>query len=218
MLQRVSGQRLAPVLDGDGVVVGSDEDAAGAWREPAPWGRSARVSLFGVMDAYLAVVSKREVRSYEERPLAGDAERRILEAGRVAGSSKNRQARRFVVVRSDDLLGEVAQSVYAGDNVRGAALVVAVVVAGKGPVLFDAGRAAQNMMLAASNDGIGSCPNGVADAARLQAAIGHGDDERVATVLTFGYPARPRDAEGRSAQAWIAAAKRKAYEEVVEER
>jgi len=179
--------------------------------------RSARVSLHEV-DVYLAVASKREVRDYDGRPLGEEAERRILEAGRVAGSSKNRQARRFVVVRDDALRDEVAESVYASDNVRGAALVVAVVVGGKGPTSFDAGRAAQNMMLAASSDGIGSCPNGVADAGRLQAAIGHGDDERVASVLTFGYPARPRHPERRSPEEWIAAADRKPYEEIVEER
>ncbi|MGI9100540.1 MAG: nitroreductase family protein [Solirubrobacteraceae bacterium] len=170
------------------------------------------------MDAYLAVVSKREVRRYAPRPLGADAERRILEAGRLAGSSKNRQARRFVVLRDPGLVDEAAQSVYASDNIGGAAFVVAIVVGGKGPTAFDAGRAAQNMMLAASNEGIGSCPNGIADAARLQAAVGHGDDERVATVLTFGHPERPRDPEQRSADEWIERADRRPFEEVVEER
>jgi nitroreductase len=170
------------------------------------------------MDAYLAVVSKREVRDYDRRPLGAEAKRRILEAGRLAGSSKNRQSRRFVVVRDDALRAEVAESVYASDNVRGAALIVAVVVGGKGPTSFDAGRAAQNMMLAASNDGIGSCPNGVADAPRLRAALGHADEEQVANVLSFGYPTRPSDPARRSPEAWIAAADRKPYEEIVEER
>ncbi|CAN5523101.1 nitroreductase family protein [soil metagenome] len=170
------------------------------------------------MDAYLAVVSKREVRRYDSRPLGEDAERRILEAGRVAGSSKNRQARRFVVLRDREFVEEAAQSVYEPQNIRGAALVVAIVVGGKGPTAFDAGRAAQNMMLAASNDGIGSSPNGIADAERLAAAVGHERDESVAIVLTFGYPARPRDPEARSAQEWIASADRKSYEELVEER
>jgi len=170
------------------------------------------------MDAYLAVASKREVRSYADRPVDADAERRILEAGRVAGSSKNRQARRFVVLRDPELVERAAGCVYASDNVRGAALVVAVVVGGKGPTSFDAGRAAQNMMLAASNEGVGSCPNGIADAAGLQAVVGHTDDEQVATVLTFGYPASPRDPERLSAEEWIARADRKPYAEVVEER
>jgi nitroreductase len=170
------------------------------------------------VDTFLAVASKREVREYADRPLPRDAERRILEAGRVAGSSKNRQARRFVIVRDDGIREEVASSVYAGDHVRGAALVVAVVIGGKGPTSFDAGRAAQNMMLAASNDGIGSCPNGIADAQRLREALGHGEDESVATVLTFGYPARPRrDPESQSAQEWVARANRRPLEEVVSE-
>lgn len=170
------------------------------------------------MDAYLAIVSKREVRRYAPTPLAAEAERRILDAGRLAGSSKNRQARRFVVLRDRAVVEEAAQSVFASDNIRGAAFVVAIVAGGKGPTAFDAGRAAQNMMLAASNDGIGSCPNGVADRARMQAAVGHDDEEQVSTVLSFGHPARPRDAESRSAEEWIERANRRPFEEVVEER
>jgi len=170
------------------------------------------------MDVYLAVVSKREVREYADRPIASEVERRILEAGRLAGSSKNRQQRRFVVMRDDGVREEVASSVYAGDNVRGAALVVAVVIGAKGPTAFDAGRAAQNMMLAASDDGVGSCPNGIADVERLRAAVGHGEDESVATVLTFGYPAKPRrDPESLSAQEWVARADRRPLEEIVTE-
>ena len=170
------------------------------------------------MDAYLAVVSKRELRTYDPRPIDPDAERRILEAGRVSGSSKNRQARRFVVLRSPAAVQAAAACVYRPENVLGAALVVAIVAGAKGPTSFDAGRAAQNMMLAASNDGIGSCPNGVSDAAALQAVVGHGDDEQVATVLTFGYPVKPRDAERLSAEEWTARADRRPYEEIVQER
>jgi nitroreductase len=170
------------------------------------------------VDAYLAVVSKREVRAYDPREIEPEVERRILEAGRVSGSSKNRQARRFVVVRDAAVREEVASCVYAGDNVRGAALVVAIVVGRKGPTAFDAGRAAQNMMLAASNDGVGSCPNGIADADRLGVALEHGEDEQTATVLTFGYPETPRrDPQSLSAEEWARRANRRPYEEIVTE-
>ncbi len=170
------------------------------------------------MDTYLAIASKREVRDYAARPLDADAERRILEAGRVAGSSRNRQARRFVVLRDPGLRDAAAESVYAPDSVRAAALVVAIVVGPKGPTDFDAGRAAQNMMLAASDAGIGSCPNGVADADRLATIVGHAADERVAIVLTFGYPARPGDPGRHSAAAWIERADRRPFDEIVSER
>jgi nitroreductase len=170
------------------------------------------------VDAFLAVASKREVRAYDPAPLSEDAVRRILEAGRVAGSSRNRQARRLVVLRDRTLVERAAEAVWAPTNLLGAALVVAVVVAGRGPLGFDAGRAAQNMMLAAWNDGVGSCPNGVADAERLREVLGHGRDEQVATVLSFGVPARRADPERRSAAEWIARADRRPFEEVVEER
>ena len=174
--------------------------------------------VFAVVDAYLAVVSKREVRDYAARPLAEDAVRRILEAGRIAGSSKNRQARRFVVLRSPALVERAAEAVYAPSNLLGAAFVVALVTRGKGPLGFDAGRAAQNMMLAAWNEGIGSCPNGVADPERMRDVVAHAADEQVMTVLSFGYPARPIDPERRSAAEWIARADRLSFEGVVEER
>ena len=168
------------------------------------------------MDVYLATVSKREVRAYADRPLPDDAVRRLLEAGRLAGSSRNRQTRRFVALHDRALIERAAQTVYMPDNVLGAALAVAIIVRGKGPTGFDAGRAAQNMMLAASGDGIGSCPNGVADPGALATLLGHGDDEQVVTVLSFGYPARPVDAESRTPEEWIERADRLAFDEVVE--
>jgi nitroreductase len=169
------------------------------------------------MDTYLALVSKREIRAYDGRPIAAESVRRILEAGRLAGSSRNRQNRRFVVLADPELRRRAAEAVFTPDNVRDAPLVVAVLVRGKGPVTFDAGRAAQNMMLAASNEGIGSCPNGVADAALLADVLGHDPDEEVAIVLGFGHPARPRDPHDRSPQEWIDAADRRPFEDVVEE-
>jgi nitroreductase len=43
------------------------------------------------MDTWLAVASRREVREYADRELPGEVVRRILDAGRLAGSARNRQ-------------------------------------------------------------------------------------------------------------------------------
>ena len=52
----------------------------------------------------------------------------------------------------------------------------------------------------------------------LNRAIKLADDDTVATVLSFGYPAKKkRDPRSRSAQQWIDAANRKPYDEVVRE-
>jgi nitroreductase len=170
------------------------------------------------MDAYLAIASRREVRRYADRPIEPDVERHILEAGRVSGSSKNRQPWRFVVASEPQTVERVANAVWAPENVRGAALVVAVVVAGKGPVSFDAGRAAQNMLLAAWSQGVGSCPNGIADQDAMAGALGLREDDHFAVVLSFGYPAHPVDPSVRSPEEWIARADRRPLDEVVERR
>ena len=73
---------------------------------------------------------------------------------------------------------ELARAVSVPENVLGAGLVVAVLVQGKGPVLFDAGRAAQSMLLAAWAHGLASCPNGITDRelARTRARARRGRD------------------------------------------
>ena len=166
------------------------------------------------MDTLLAIASRREIRDYEPRSLPADVEERILDAGRLAGSSKNRQPWRFEVVPGELL----AEAVYEPGNLPGAPFVVAVVVSGKVPISFDAGRAAQNMLLAAWNEGVGSCPNGIADEPAVRTALELGDDERVAIVLSFGYPTRPRDPESRSVEEWSARAKRRPLQDVVRRR
>jgi len=168
------------------------------------------------MDAFLAVASRREVRRYADRPIPPEVERRILEAGRVSGSSRNKQPWRFVVLERRETIERAAEAVWAADNVLGAALVVGLVVAGKGPVSFDAGRAAQNMMLAAWNDGIGSCPNGITNPDACRTAVRAGDEEQVATLVSFGFPAHPRDPRRRSPEEWVERADRRPFDEVVE--
>ena len=163
------------------------------------------------MDTFLAIASRREVRDYEPRPLPPEVEERILDAGRLSGSGGNRQPWRFDVVRGELL----ADHIYEPDNVRSSPFVVAIVVSGKGPISFDAGRCAQNMLLAAWNEGVGASPNGIRDEEAMRAALGLSEEERPAIVLSFGYPARPRDPSARSPEEWSARANRKPLAELV---
>jgi nitroreductase len=167
------------------------------------------------MDTWLAVASRREVRRYADTELPADMVERILDAGRLAGSASNKQPWRFLVVESAELREKVAEQVYEADNVTGAKLVVALAVCGKGPTSFDAGRAAQNMLLVAWDGGVGSCPNGMPDVEATGRLLGVGDGERLVIVLSFGYPAEPRDPESRSAEEWSRRANRKPIDEIV---
>ena len=161
------------------------------------------------MDPYLAIASKRDERAYADTPIPAAVRQRIVDAGRLSGSSKNRQRWEFVVV-SGGAKSRLAETVYAPENVASAALVVAIV--GEAGA-FDTGRCAQNMMLGAWGEGVASCPNGVGDADAAAEICGG----EVRAILSFGYPARSRDPASRSAEQWSARANRKPFDELVRE-
>lgn len=147
------------------------------------------------MDAYLAVAGKREVRRYQPQAIPEPVLTQILEAGRASGSSRNRQPWRFIVVTDRARLREVGGLVSRPGNVAEAP--AAIVVAITSPrAAFDAGRTAQNMMLAAWSLGIGTCPNTPTDEAAVKSLLGLPAEMAVPTVLSLGYPApgerRPR--------------------------
>ena len=106
----------------------------------------------------------------------------------MAGSSKNTQPWRFVVLRDDARKAELAACGQFAQHVPGAPLVIAVVLTPGGGG-FDAGRAAQNMMLAAWAEGITSCPVAMHDRECAARVLGLPEGHRVAIVLAFGYPA-----------------------------
>jgi nitroreductase len=168
------------------------------------------------METWLAIASRRETRAYAGESLPDEVQLRILDAGRLSGSGQNRQPWRFIIVESRERRERLADLVFEPDNVRGAALLVALAVSGKGPVTFDAGRCAQNMLLAAWDQGVGSSPNGMPDAEAVGDLLGLGEGERVAIVLSFAYPAKPRDPSSRPPAEWSARANRKPLDELVE--
>ena len=92
--------------------------------------------------------------------------------------------------------------------------MIAIVVSGKGPVAFDAGRAAQNMMLAAWNQGVVCCPNAITNPESLTELLGLEAGVQVPIVLSFRYAGRPQVPQARPPEESISQADRRALEEV----
>jgi nitroreductase len=136
------------------------------------------------MDAYRAIVDKRDQRAFLPRPVPDAALRRVLQAGRMTGSSKNREPNRFVVVRDRERLAAIAALGRQARWLAGAAVLVAIVQTERHE--YDAGRCAQNMMVAAWAEGVGSCPAHVPEA-ELGALLGVPADLHVNRVIGFGY-------------------------------
>ena len=166
------------------------------------------------MDTYLAVASKRDWRSYADRPVPEEVQRRILDGGRVSGSSQNVQPWQFVVVDGDEAKQRVAAIVYAAANVESCAFAVAIATEGGGSPI-DVGRAMQNMFLVAWNEGVVSCPNGIKDLDVAAGVLGLDEGWLPLNIPSFGYPRRPLEPESKSAEEWSAEANRKPLDQLI---
>ncbi|HET9853287.1 MAG TPA: nitroreductase family protein [Candidatus Limnocylindrales bacterium] len=151
------------------------------------------------MDVWTAIRTKRMVRRFRDERLAAGQLERIVDAGRRAASSKNQQRWDFVAVRERERLRALSVvGPYAG-HVAGAAVAVALLTPDpRAPgaslsLVWDLGLAAENMMLAAWELGIGSCPATVYDQAIARDVLGHPEDRWCGYVLSFGFPADPDD-------------------------
>ena len=146
-----------------------------------------------------AISGKRAVRRFTEEPLAVGHLDRILDAGRRAGSSKNRQRWTFIVCRDREHLLELSKVGPFADHIAGAAVAIALVTPDPRPpgagrsILWDLGLAAENMMLAAWELGIGSVPATVYQPDLARELLGYPEDQFCEYMLSFGYPADPTD-------------------------
>ncbi len=164
------------------------------------------------MDAYQTITSLRSVRQFDlSRPIDEATLHRILQAGRMSGSSKDSQPWWFIVVKERATLQALSKTGDYAQHLAGAAFAIAIAFDPRyyrGE--FDSGRTAQNMMLAAWNDGLGSCVASMHREDDCKAVLGVPTELRLQHIISFGYPL---PAEQTSAAA--PRRRRKSMEEIV---
>jgi nitroreductase len=138
-------------------------------------------------DPYDLILKLRAVREYQSRPLAEADLAAILEAARWTGSSKNRQDWSFIVVTGERLQGLAEHGDFTDPVRRSAATIV--LVREEGGNLFDIGRAAQNIMLAAKTLGVASCPITLHRPAEARRFLDAPDGVETRYAVALGYPA-----------------------------
>ena len=146
------------------------------------------------METWDAIRSRRNVRQFEPRTLSDAELDRILEAGRIAPSSRNWQPWDFVVVTDRDQLVRLAGVWRGGAHIARAAAAIAMV----GPVVeeerprgwlyFDHGQAAMLMQVAAADLGIGSSHSAVGDQDLAREILGHPADRFCLAIFSLGAP------------------------------
>ena len=185
------------------------------------------------MELDLCIKGRRSVRSYLDRPVPKEIIDGLLDAAVWAPSGMNEQPWRFTVIQDREVieslsrktrelvmksmpLPEELQAAFkSGRDVvfYGAPLLILISVL-KNPDwrtvnLLDCGLAAENMFLAAYQEGLGSCFIGFATALnqvpKVLAGIAIPEDHELMAPLIFGYPKEVPEAISRGAKVlrWI---------------
>jgi len=159
--------------------------------------------------------ARRSIRKYSDSAVEREKLEICLEAARLAPSACNAQPYRFLIIDEPALkekfCAAVFKGVYSACKFAASAPVMAAVVSDTGKLsawlgnqvqgtnfrLMDIGIAAEHFVLAASEQGLGSCWLGWFDAKAAARVLGIGAGKKVEILISVGYPAespvpRPR--------------------------
>jgi len=144
------------------------------------------------MDAFDAIVTKLDVREFDsKKTVSKDVKLKILEAARLTGSGMNSQHWRFILVQDSKNLMQLADDSTSGKWVQDCNFAVVVLTDPKlGYHLIDAGRATQDMQVAAWNFGIASRIYTGFDASKMRKDFSIPTNLETTIVIGFGYPAK----------------------------
>lgn len=140
------------------------------------------------MDAHQAIITKRDTRQYLPDEVGHEALERVLRAGRMAGSAKNAQLTRIIVVTDEERRRQLATAGDFTSWIHVAPVILVLVAPVEGGRLFDLGRMAQNLMLAAHALGLATCPVTFHHQDRLREAVALSAELEGPMGITLGHP------------------------------
>jgi nitroreductase len=156
------------------------------------------------MDAIEAIRKRRSIRKYKDDAIPEELLSTILECGRLAPSAGNRQPWVFIVVRDSSVKDGLMKA--AGNQPQvGQAPIVIVVCAdpeisaaryddrGRSLYVFqDTAAAVENMMIAATSFGLGTCWIGAFNETEARRVLDLPSRLRPVAMVSMGYPDQER--------------------------
>lgn len=153
------------------------------------------------MDVFECIEKRRSVRSFKSIPLPEEDVRRILRAGIMAPSAGNIQPWEFVVTTKEDLKMRLAEAALDQYWMAEAGVIITVCAVEeesaayygtRGKNLYciqDTAAAVENMLLAATALGYGSCWVGAFDEIEVRKVLNIPKEVRPVAMIPIGVPA-----------------------------
>jgi nitroreductase len=153
------------------------------------------------MNTIEAILNRRSIRKYTDKPVDKEVILQLLKAGMYAPSARNSRAWQFVVIQNREMLNQLSQLHPYGKMLREAAC--AILVCGdrnidkeEGYLAINCAAATQNIMLSAHELGLGSVWLGVYPRQERMKEISEflqlPEHLMPVSLISLGYPAEKR--------------------------
>ena len=148
------------------------------------------------MEVYEALKIRKSVRAYDNKPIPEDILLKVLEAGRAAPSATNAQPWHFIVVKSPGKREILSKRMFTRFLVESPVVLVGCGERNKRFHMVDVSIAMQQMVLAATAEGLGTCWVGDFDDRVVHDLLKIPESYNIVCLLAMGYPREKLDMAG----------------------
>ncbi len=151
------------------------------------------------------IIKRRSVRKFREQTVHEETILRILKAGILAPTAKNRQEWKAVIITDKELIKKFPQICNGQEFTGTASFIIALVSkeneytmrCGINAGIVDSSLVMQNMVLQAIEEGLGSCYIGSFSQEKAKELLNVPEPMKIVQLIVVGYPAeepepRPR--------------------------
>jgi len=152
------------------------------------------------MEVFEIIRKRRSIRLYEEKPVEQEKLNRVLEAGRLAPSADNCQPWRFIVAANNEVKERLRVSYDEEWFISAPVIIIGCAVPEEAWVrmdgqeywMVDVAIAMQNMILVATELGLGTCWIADFDEEAARKALELPQSIRIVAMTPLGYPAEEK--------------------------
>jgi len=165
------------------------------------------------LEVFDAFQMRKSVRAYDQRQIPDDVLTKVLEAGRISPSANNAQPWHFIVVKDFEKRKTLSKRRWTKFLTEAPIVLVGCGDRGRSPDfnVIDVSIALQQMVIAATAEGLGTCWIGDFDEKIVRDLVKIPDKFDVVCMLAMGYPREKLDLGAKI----IRARSRKKLEEIV---
>ncbi|MEO0092255.1 MAG: nitroreductase family protein [candidate division WOR-3 bacterium] len=152
------------------------------------------------MEFYDVIRTRKSIRAYKPDPIPDEVLNRILEAGRLAPSAKNIQPWKFIVIKDQQIKKDLVSACRNQEFIGQAPVVICAVALEKiawgrmggywSSYPVDVAIALEHIILAAANEGLGTCWIGAYDENEVKKILRIPEDVKIIALTPIGYPAQ----------------------------